>query len=397
MMDYERLTILSIKYISGTISPEEEEELSVFLDVPGNRERFDEMVSREAVDQDTAHWNEAEARVAGSLRKVGAKLEGLKRPPLVVSLRRWGLAAAVAAGVVLCYFAYQDYRAGSPGVAVAKPADLMPGAQRATLTLSSGRKIVLDGEKRGAIGTDAGAKIEKVDSGVIKYLVTNGSENSSKTTEETPEFNTLRVPKGGTYAIVLPDRSIVYLNSASSLKYPTKFNPENPRLVELTGEAFFMVAPDPSRPFRVLVNGKSVDVLGTEFNINAYEDEPDIKTTLMQGLVKVVNDDRSVLLRPGQQAIINNKALRVVSEVDTDAVVAWKNGEFRWTGVTIETVMRQLSRWYNVEVVYNGVAPTQRCVAAVSRNRPASEVLKALELTGYHFKIVGPDKIEVSP
>ena len=203
-------------------------------------------------------------------------------------------------------------------------------------------------------------------------------------------FNTITTPRGGQYQVVLPDGSMVLLNAGSSLTYPTLFTGAE-RKVELTGEAYFEVAHNPAMPFRVCSKGQVVEVLGTHFNINAYDDEPGIKTTLLQGKVKVTATvkKQTLILQPGEQAFLGISAFNE-HDVDVDQAVAWKNGLFMFDGDDIQQVMRSISRWYDVDVTYKGAAPADLFSGSVSKFSNVSEVLNTLQATGkVHFSIEG--------
>ncbi|WP_431214512.1 FecR family protein [Puia sp. P3] len=195
----------------------------------------------------------------------------------------------------------------------------------------------------------------------------------------------------------LADGSKVWLNASSSLVYPTTFTGKD-RTVELTGEAYFQVAKKAGCPFFVNINGVRVEVLGTAFNINGYDDEPVIKTTLAEGVVRVEAAGRRLVLKPGQQAVSegNGKALRLEPDADLDEALAWKNGVFNFNRLDIGTVMRQISRWYDVDVVYEGVRPAGHFSGMISRNTSVSTVLKLLEFGGVHFRVAG-QKIVIMP
>ncbi|HTE34462.1 MAG TPA: FecR domain-containing protein [Chryseolinea sp.] len=264
------------------------------------------------------------------------------------------------------------------------------GGNKASLILSDGTAIVLDDAANGLLTTQAGIKISKTADGQLKY------DASQSLTSNANVFNTIKTPRGGQYQVVLPDGSSVWLNAASSLKFPTVFS-GNERKVELTGEAYFEVAKNAAKPFIVASGNQNVEVLGTHFNINAYQDDGSIRTTLLEGSIKVshaqTNDFR--LLAPGQQAELE-KEIRV-TKVDVHQSIAWKKGYFSFAGENIKTLMRQISRWYDVEVEYEGNLTTEGFVGSMSRFENVSEVLHMLELTGMiHFKFDGR-KIIVSP
>ncbi len=251
------------------------------------------------------------------------------------------------------------------------------------LTTSDGSTIVLDSIQNGTITHKGATQITK-QGGMLIYNV------SSSTGQDAPVvYNTLTTPKGGQYQVVLPDGSKVWLNAASSLHFPSAF-PGRERVVELTGEAYFEVVKNKKKPFHVRVGNMSVNVLGTHFNVNAYPDENSIKTSLLEGSVKIVTGKASGILRPGEQAVLNNQGDKVdINDANLDDVMAWKNGLFQFDGAGITSIMKEIGRWYNVQIVYNGKIPERRFDGKISRNAQLSEVLRILELSNVKFSVVG--------
>ena len=270
-----------------------------------------------------------------------------------------------------------------------------PGGDKAILTLSDGSKIILEDAKKGLLANQAGVRIQKTADGEIVYSF---AENEGITTERLPSaliYNTIETPFGGKYQINLPDGSRVWLNSASTLRFPAFFS-GNTREVELNGEAFFDIAKDPNKPFKVLTKDQIVEVLGTQFNINSYSDEETFKTTLIEGSVKIIYKDKVVLLSPGQQFQPNMNKSKII-EADTEEVIAWKNGYFLFKDEDIRSIMRKVSRWYNVEVDYVGNIPEVGFGGNISRSKDINEVLNVLQLTNaVHFKVEGR-RITVMP
>lgn len=265
--------------------------------------------------------------------------------------------------------------------------DINPGGNKAILTLADGTKVSLTDAGAGELARQSGITITKTADGQLVYQTNSADDRSSKTLV----YNTMSTPAGGQYVITLPDGTKVWLNAESSLKYPTIFNGAS-RKVILTGEGYFEVAKDSARPFVVAVNtnGKNqeVTVLGTHFNINAYEDEAVIKTTLLEGSVKVSSHAESRILKPGQQATLGSTFQ--VTEVDAMQAVDWKNGNFYFNDENIQNIMRKLARWYDVEVVYIGAMPDYGFNAEISRTKKLSEILNGFQITGkIHFKIEG--------
>jgi len=266
---------------------------------------------------------------------------------------------------------------------IANQKDIIPGKNTAKLILADGKVIVLSDAKTGVV-IDA-ARLSYNDGSLI------GSEG--ETSASRPKtYMTAATPRGGTYQVVLPDGSKVWLNAASSLKFPSTFANAADRKVELTGEAYFEVAKDKIHPFIVLAKNQQVKVLGTHFNINTYTDEPEAKTTLLEGSINILNltSDNSSLLLPNQQAVISGSSLQVKT-IDAETAVDWKNGDFIFKDERLESIMRKVARWYNVDVVYENNAPENVVLGGmISRSRNLSAVLRLIESTGkVHFEIQG--------
>jgi transmembrane sensor len=258
--------------------------------------------------------------------------------------------------------------------------EILPGNNRATLTLSDGSTVVLDSTANGNMVKDGNTVINK-QQGQISY-----THNTAQPTA-TITFNTLATPRGGQYQLVLPDGSKVWLNAAAAIRYPTMFA-ENERRVEITGEAYFEVAKQ-GIPFIVSVNNKvEVEVLGTHFNINAYKDEESIKTTLLEGKVKVsaTGSRRSTidsrLLSPGQQALVNQSTIQLVNNPDLEEVMAWKNGFIQFKSAPLTSILRQVARWYNIDIMYEGTIPEEYLTGVVPRTAHISKVLEVLQTAG---------------
>ncbi len=393
-MDFDQLTILVEKYLDGTINPSEEQVLQEWYrntpeqdivwpaDRPGERARL-------------------ETRLLDRLHKDIRMMDPDKH---IVPLRRnrvWMAAATIGllllSGAVYLWSARSVGHTAVPATAVKAPVnDLLPGGNKARLMLSDGSTIALDSAGDGLLAEQGNTRVKKTAQGQLTYQVAAASGPGGVTSARTTipahgdiTYNTIFTPQGGTYAVTLSDGTRVWLNTGTSLRYPTAFTGAS-RTVELKGEAYFEVASDAARPFSVVGGGQTIRVLGTHFNINAYDNEPAIRTTLLQGSVKVVQGDRELLLRPGEQSLSTSAgALRVKKDIDTAAVMAWKNGMFQFDEADIGTVMRQIARWYNVEVVFNGKLPDDHFRGKIPRNVNASEALQILTLSGIQFKIDG--------
>jgi ferric-dicitrate binding protein FerR (iron transport regulator) len=256
---------------------------------------------------------------------------------------------------------------------------LPPGGNKAILTLADGSTIQLDSSRNGHLAFQGETNIVKAD-GLLTY-------KGTATTEIL--FNTISTPRGGQYAVTLADGTKIWLNAASSLKYPTAFTGTS-RSVELTGEAYFEVAGDKSKPFTVRLNGMDVQVLGTKFNIKAYQDDASIRTTLVDGAVRLTASGAGeALLKPGQQGVWSQQLPRfMVREVNTNNEVAWRNGYFAFDNENIHDIMKDLSRWYNIDIEFRNNLIEKKFGGTVSRYQNAEEVLEILELTGsVHFSI----------
>ncbi len=259
--------------------------------------------------------------------------------------------------------------------------DVMPGTDVAVLTLENGEKIDLSRARNGIIYSNPAIEIRKVANNKILY-------RSTRKDQVNPAINTLSTPAGGQFEVILEDGTHVWLNAVSSLTYATKFSGKI-RPVELKGEGYFEVAKDKQHPFIVNTGKETIKVLGTHFNINAYADEKTQRTTLLEGSVQinaVKNSNQQVIIKPGQQAeIVEDKI--TVKQVDVAAAAAWKNGLFAFEHAELHELMRQLSRWYNIDVVYRGNFQPRAFSGEIDRTYTLREVLKVLELGKINFKI----------
>jgi len=266
--------------------------------------------------------------------------------------------------------------------------DFSPGGNKAMLILANGKQIVLDEMKNGMLANESNAIIRKTKEGQIVYdlMETNASAG------DYAGFNTISTPRGGKYQVILPDGSNVWLNAASSIKFPTSFTGKT-RNVELQGEAYFEVAKNKAKPFKVFAGKQVVEVLGTHFNMNTYKDEPVNKTTLLEGLVKVSNTKFTGMLKPGEQAQFSAENPLQIAAVDTEEAIAWKNGTFSFKRAEIPMVMRQLARWYDFDVKYQNGFPSAHFTGEINRNINASQALEMLTYLNIKFEIKGKQVI----
>lgn len=324
--------------------------------------------------------------------------EGHKVTSKLYLLRKWRWVAAAVLLVVATSTYFWSHNKQQPLISNNKhlQTDILPGKEGAVLTLADGSEMVLDGLSDGLIADQNGSQVH-LKNGQIAYDATGN------TTAEM-EYNTMSTPNGRQFQITLSDGTQVWLNAASSIRYPTAFA-GNERNVFITGEAYFQVAKNAKKPFRVNINNKAeVEVLGTSFNINAYDNEKTLNTTLLEGSVKV----NGKIIKPGQQALLSVTAVSVdhplpsadqveIINVKVSAVMAWKNGFINFDGETLDAIMRQLERWYDIKVVYEKEIPTIRFFGNMSRGVSLAGVLKALQEAGVRFRMEEGRRLVVLP
>ena len=300
------------------------------------------------------------------------------------SWAKYSSAAAILLLLSTSVLIFRNYQIHGSYTLVA-PDDLEPGGNRAILTLANGKKIVLDNTGNGEIATESGITVTKTKEGQLVYTVAENSDDNAVLAN-----NTITTPNGGNYQVVLPDGTNVTLNAASSLTFPTSFKGTE-RAVILDGEAYFEVTKNVEMPFRVKSGQQVVEVLGTHFDVNAYPDEPVMKTTLLEGSVKVHNGSAFETIKPGQQTVIkiNDAKLITIRDADLEKEMAWKNGAFSFDNDDLKSVMRQIARWYDAEVIYEGDFPDDKFIGGISRSSKLSGVAKILGLNNIRLKISG--------
>jgi transmembrane sensor len=322
--------------------------------------------------------------LGGELEKgeQGGKGEGAERAP--VRRLPWRRYVGVAAAVLVLAGGGWLWRSRHHVTSVNDYSPITieanPGGNRAMLTLGNGRVVTLDSAGNGMLAMQGNSKIMK-QGGELDYHADGGKEAGESATV----FNTLTTPRGGQYKLVLPDGTQVWLDAASSITYPIAFGGKR-RKVSITGQAYFEVVHDAAHPFEVDVEGQAVRDVGTSFNINAYSDEPAMKVTLASGAVAV---GEIMLKQPAQQAEYKNGQLQLGPDADLAAVLAWKNGRFYLTSADIATVMRQISRWYDIDVVFEKGIPGGHITGEVPRNTMLSTTLQVLQTSGVHFRTEG--------
>lgn len=266
---------------------------------------------------------------------------------------------------------------------------IKPGTNKAILGLGNGKKIFLDDALKGTIAKEAGIIINKNKNGEVIYTATGITQAGPN---QVTTLNTITTPSGGQWHMILSDGTNVWLNSGSTITYPCKFKDDS-RTVTLTGEAYFEVAKDKARPFHVKTAGQDIEVLGTHFNVNAYNDEPNTKTTLFEGSIRVSDRNEEKLIKPGEQSVFTNSlqpSLKIEKDADVDEAIAWKNGYFQFNNENVESIMRKISRWYDVDIAYNGDFSQMRFGGIISRSKNIRDVLNLMQSSGsIKFNIEG--------
>ncbi len=414
MKNNERLKELFQRYLDNKCTPAELRLLLQYFDAGENEALLRDLIRKQSEDINAIPFSSgslkplldaAYGRIQSSIR-TGAEPVGT---PVIPLYHRLWFRISAAATVVLFvslaafYFLQQnsdDLTSQTQSSTTQQVKDIPPGINSAILTLDNGTTIVLDSVADGALAQQGGIKTLKMNGQIVYDKTGNAGLQAA------PIYNTIATARANQYMIVLEDGSKVWLNAASSIRFPSYFT-GNERKVEITGEVYFEVAKDAARPFKVEFNNAlgekgEVEVLGTHFNVNAYPDEENIKTTLLEGSVKVSKGSESVLIVPGEQANLSGgsplagKGITIKKDVVLSQVVAWKDGFFVFNNSDIKMIMKQVARWYDVEVVFEGKMLSERFTGKVSRNVSLSNFLKMLELNDVHVKTEGR-KIIITP
>lgn len=397
----DRIIQLIIRHLNNELDAEGWEELQLWMNESRqNRQAVEDFLTDESLKNAVGNLYQLRARIWQRLDEQMqndnpapadpfAATPAQPAVPLRHTARRYAAAAIIL--ILLGTAGYWTFNR-RPAVTAAAPVkntpaqilphDALPGGNKAVLILAGGPTITLDSAKTGVLSNMGNTKVVKVNNGELAYHSTAGEDTAAD------GMNMLRTPRGGQYRLVLPDGSRVWLNAASSIQFPTAFRGSE-RKVTVTGEVYFEIAKNASQPFIVDIDNRmQVQVLGTSFNVNAYADEASVNTTLLEGSVQIAGSGKPVLLEPEQQSrIYGDGRSEVRKKVDTRAVVAWKNGDFQFDGDDIRSVMRQISRWYDVEVVYSGEISGGTYSGEVSRNTNLTNVLKVLSLSGVRFTV----------
>jgi ferric-dicitrate binding protein FerR (iron transport regulator) len=378
------------RYLNDACSKEELDELLTEVEKNSDRDILLEEFhkywnnSGEVAARDETVWEE-------QFDKMMEHIHRMQLRPVLLR-RRWQIAAAILilVGGAALWLLNKPVRQNEelPNNSLSEERSIQPGGNKAILILANGTIIGLDSVQNGVLASQGNTKVLKTGNGQLAY-------NAAIKGSDKVLYNTVVTPRGGQYEIVLPDDTKVWLNAGSSLKFPTMFTGKE-RQVELRGEGYFEVAKDEKMPFKVKVNNMEVEVLGTKFNVMAYDDEKTINTTLLEGSVSVSAKNNDVLLKQGQQAALNRVSGQMMVVKATADAVAWKDGLFRFNDTDLKTIMRQIARWYDVEVSYQGDIPGRTFTGTMPRTVSLSHVLEVLTLSNVHFKVIGR-KIVVTP
>ncbi len=375
------------KYLDGKCSPQEKEMLLDHFRLADNESLLKELIIQElqATEAPESLVPDLDNRLNRVYGQVSLFMDHHTAKPSFWR-RSWRSASAAAAAAILVIgsvILYKFYHTEH---------DIRPGKNAATLILANGEKIILSDAGNGNIAKQAGVTITKTAGGQLVYELT---PDASQTDNRAAAYNTLSTANGEQYKVVLPDGSSVILNAASRIRFPVSFVQLNERKIQLEGEAYFSVKHNAKQPFRVVARGQMVEDIGTEFNISAYADDPDIKTTVAEGIARVIPEKtaslhNSVVLTASQQSILTNGRLQVQS-VDLRLALAWKNGKFSFKNTSLDEAMKQVARWYNIKVVYETPGlKMKRLSGSVSRYDKVSGILEAIEYTTeVKFKIEG--------
>jgi transmembrane sensor len=389
-----RLRYLFDHYYNNTATLDERDELFALIETGAKDEELSALIRKAwgELEPDTTLFEPATSE--GILKKILSADPSKKNSNSRGIVFLWTKISVAAVALLFVGYGIKLYISTPKRqqIAIAKvkaPShDVLPGGNKAVLTLSNGETIVLDNAKNGTLAKEGKTVVKKMGNGQLLY---NAAALSG--IKRPPSINTIATPRGGQYQVILPDGTKVWLNSASWLRFPTYFAGKS-RDVEINGEAYFEVAKNKAMPFRVKTSRANIEVLGTHFNVMAYDDEAVMKTTLLEGAVNITNGTFTAKLIPGQQAQIGASGQsKVVNNVDVDDETAWKNGVFQFRDAGIDAILRQAARWYDVEIVYKTKLPAKEFTGSISRNVKASALLNMLNYTGANLKIEGKNII----
>jgi transmembrane sensor len=376
-----RTSDLIVKYLQEELDEREQQELDIWIDQsPANRELFSELSNAGRLKALMGEYGKFDKKTA--LRKLHRKLFPAGLKAMMVTLTFWRFAAAamfiLVIGMVVWYVNSGPSATGGKMTSTNQsPGAIVPGSKKAQLVMPDGKIMDLQGVKDSSFINEDGIRITN-DDGMLSYRPTEDERGMS--------YHTVIVQRGGEYQLTLEDGTRVWLNAASSLRYPTHF-PGRERMVELTGEAYFEVAKS-SKPFYVIAGQLEVEVKGTAFNMMTYAEEPRSVTTLVEGSVKVISNGNEQLLQPGKMAQVDRNGI-IVKEADIEQAVSWMTGAFHLDNADIPTLMRQVERWYDIQVSYPNGVPKITLYGVVDRGKDLSELLEALAASGVKTRLEG--------
>lgn len=396
--DRKKIESLFEKYLDDECTPDEIRELVISFDAEENTNLFKKLIREQLEENENPNSisdDNLEYLSKSSFNKMKDVIDKENKSSVVFSLYRrdwFRFSAAAAVLFLVSFLAVYLFRQGNENKVIAiqneNYSQGVPGIpsniKNAILILDDGTNLALGSSAEGYLADQGDVKISKLNGGII-YKKINGSNMDLK-----PFYNTIVTGKGNNYELIMVDGSKVWLNDASSIRFPSSFN-SSERKVEITGEVYFEVAHDVTRPFKVIYeNSKGlnteIEVLGTHFNVNAYNDEAQMRTTLLEGSVQILNKGSFKILSPGEQAVITPNDFKIKKNVNTDKELAWKNGDFIFDNIDLYTLMRQISRWYDIEVEFDGKVVVERLSGKLSRNVSLSEIIQVLEL--YDLRII---------
>jgi transmembrane sensor len=390
----ERIKPLLHQYLEGTLSEEERRSLEEWADAATeNRALLQRISDPEQLQNDLKLLQQSNENIfarlkAGIPELLDKKTAQAPQAHRVHFLRsrffRYAAAIVLIAGMAGWIWISSKQKKSVPDQTIVhEKMEIMPGGNKAILMLADGSSIVLDSAENGTIAQQGNTAIEKLSNGQIRY-------NNHSNTAATGINNTMRTPRGGQYQLILPDGTRVWLNAASSITYPVAFE-KNERKVSITGEAYFETTKDPSKPFLVNTDGRStIKVLGTSFNVNAYNNEQALITTLLEGAVQVQSKQQTVVLKPGQQSLQSGTdKISINSNADLEKALAWKNGRFDFNGLDLPSIMRQLERWYDINVEFTGPVSKETFKGRLTRDLTLSQVLDILGNMDVKYKLEG--------
>lgn len=388
-----RLEFLLERYGNNQLTPSEMSELQHYIQSSGSGDDFEQAADTLFRNSESHRLPEDTAAYNALIREV-IKTDLPRKTAAPVKVL-WPKRVAAAAAVVLVALAAWKWLAvnstHNKQKEISQISDIAPGKDGAVLTLADGRQLLLDSAGNGVVATQNGTTV----------MLANGQLSYNTSGDKAAElvYNTMTTPKGRQFKLVLPDGSLVWLNAASAIRFPTQFTGKE-REVQLTGEAYFEIAANARQPFVVVSGSQQTLVLGTAFNINAYNNESSIKTTLLQGSIQisrqannVKDNQQKVLLIPGQQSQLSGQQLQVVKNADISKVMAWKNGLFNFEGASLQEVMKQIERWYDIEVVYENGIPDISFFGKMGKDITLLQLLEALKSSGINYKIENDKKL----